>query len=137
METSYSKKSSVAICQRRTGIMNRAEPVYELTMQMKQLLNQEITGKTRESIIEQLTALITQRGIAMKALNPPYTEAEKQLGKELMQVNEEIQSKMQMLFLDLKKEMKQVKMQKKSNQSYTNPYKNVQTMDGMFMDSKK
>ncbi|MBR3117983.1 flagellar protein FliT [Oceanobacillus profundus] len=117
--------------------MNRAEPVYELTMQMKQLLNQEITGKTRESIIEQLTALITQRGIAMKALNPPYTEAEKQLGKELMQVNEEIQSKMQMLFLDLKKEMKQVKMQKKSNQSYTNPYKNVQTMDGMFMDSKK
>ncbi|WP_379602382.1 flagellar protein FliT [Oceanobacillus profundus] len=137
METSYSKKSSAAICQRRTGIMNRAEPVYELTMQMKQLLNQEITGKTRESIIEQLTALITQRGIAMKALNPPYTEAEKQLGKELMQVNEEIQSKMQMLFLDLKKEMKQVKMQKKSNQSYTNPYKNVQTMDGMFMDSKK
>ncbi len=137
MEASDSEKPSAAICQRRTSIMNRVEPVYELTLQMKQLLNQEITGKTRESIIDQLTALITQRGIAMKALNPPYTEAEKQLGKELMQFNEEIQSKMQTLFSDLKKEMKQVKMQKKSNQSYTNPYKNIQTMDGMFMDSKK
>lgn len=97
--------------------MNRVESVYELTMQMKQLLNREITSKTRESIIEQLTTLITQRGISMEALNPPYTEAEKQLGKVLVQVNDEIQLKMQSLFTDLKKEMKQVKMQK----NQTNP----------------
>ncbi len=44
---------------------------------------------------------------------------------------------MKYLFLALKNEMKQVQQQKKSTTSYSNPYKNVQNMDGMFLDQKK
>ncbi|MFC4023848.1 flagellar protein FliT [Oceanobacillus longus] len=117
--------------------MNRVEPIYEITMKIKTLLEQDITAKSRESVIEELNDLILSRGMYMEKLKSPYTEEEKKIGKELVLINNEIQKKMQILFADLKLEMRQVKKQKKSNQSYTNPYKHVQTMDGMFMDSKK
>ncbi|MGJ9457619.1 flagellar protein FliT [Oceanobacillus sp. CF4.6] len=117
--------------------MNRAEPIYEITMKIKTLLEQDITAKSRESVIEELNNLILNRGVYMEKLKPPYLEEEKKIGKELLLINNEIQKKMQILFAELKLEMRQVKKQKKSNQSYTNPYKHVQTIDGMFMDSKK
>ncbi|WP_067727100.1 flagellar protein FliT [Oceanobacillus damuensis] len=117
--------------------MNRAEPIYEITMKIRELLNQPITPQSRESVIEQLNGLVSDRGKLMDSLTPPYTEDEKRIGSKLVQFNDEIQNRMQILFADLKMEMKQVKKQKKSNQSYTNPYKSVQVMDGMFMDSKK
>ncbi len=44
---------------------------------------------------------------------------------------------MNALFTELKQEMQQMKQQRKSTQSYINPYRDVQTMDGMFMDKKK
>ncbi|WP_249871312.1 flagellar protein FliT [Oceanobacillus saliphilus] len=117
--------------------MNRAKPVYEVTMKIKTILDQKITPQARESAIEKLNDLIIDRGTYMESLTPPYSEEEQRLGRELVQLNEEIEKKMHLLFADLKLEMIQVQKQKKSNQSYTNPYKNVHTMDGMFMDSKK
>lgn len=117
--------------------MNRAQPIYDITHQIWDLLNQEITAKSRESILEELNSLILKRGAYLESLVSPYTEEEKQLGAELVKVNDKIQVRMQVLFSDLKHEMKQVKKQKKSNQSYMNPYKNVHVIDGMFMDKKK
>lgn len=117
--------------------MDRIQQVYEVTNKIKTLLDQNITAKSRESVIEELNDLIEKRGNYMEKLTPPYTEEEKEIGKELVMMNNHIQKKMHLLFAELKLEMKQVKKQKKSNQSYTNPYKNVHTMDGMFMDSKK
>ena len=72
----------------------------------------------------------------MDQLNPPYTDEEKVLGEKIYSLNIGIESKMQQLFSDLKVEMKQVQKQKKTKESYTNPYKNVHTSDGTFMDSK-
>lgn len=117
--------------------MNRLKVIYDVTLQLKKRLDQEITSQNREEIIEQVNQLIEQRGKHMQELLPPYSQDEKELGKRLITLNEEIGNKMHVLFNELKKEMKQVKKQKKSNRSYTNPYKNVQTIDGMFMDSKK
>ncbi|WP_010647606.1 flagellar protein FliT [Oceanobacillus massiliensis] len=117
--------------------MNRAKPVYDITLQIQALLSQEITAKSRESAIEKLNELVHERGHHMESLVSPYTAEEKQLGNEVLLLNNEIEKKMHILFADLKMEMIQVKRQKKSNQSYTNPYKHVHTLDGMFMDSKK
>ncbi|OZU88793.1 flagellar protein FliT [Virgibacillus indicus] len=117
--------------------MNRLRELYEITIQLKKTLVQEITAKDREAVIEQVNELIDKRSIHLQHVNPPFTEEEKVLGKELVVLNEEIQTKMLQLFNDLKSEMKQIKKQRKSNMSYTNPYKSVQTLDGMFMDRKK
>ena len=47
-----------------------------------------------------------------------------------------IEKEMEKLFSDLKQEMKHVQKQKKSQASYTNPYKSVQVSDGTYLDSK-
>lgn len=117
-------------------MMNYLEKVYEITFELKELLDQDITPKNREEIINKLNQLIEARGKWMDQLQPPYTEAEKELGEKIYSLNIGIQNKMQQLFTDLKLEMRQVRKQKKTNESYTNPYKNVHVSDGTFMDSK-
>ncbi|UJL45338.1 flagellar protein FliT [Virgibacillus sp. NKC19-16] len=117
--------------------MNRLESLYDITIQLKNVLDQDIIAKNRGSVIEKVNELIEKRGQLMVDLTEPYTEEEKRLGQQLVPLNEGIQASMNQLFNHLKAEMKQVKKQKKSNRTYTNPYESVQAMDGMFMDSKK
>ncbi|MCC2251053.1 flagellar protein FliT [Virgibacillus sp. AGTR] len=116
--------------------MNRLTPLYETTIKLKELLEQKIDAKDRESVISQINSLIEKRGEQMKALTPPYSDMEKETGRALVDLNDGIQHKMQQLFHELKLEMKQIKKQKQSNRKYSDPYKNVQSKDGMFLDSK-
>ncbi len=117
-------------------MMDCLEKVFEITIELKELLERHITSQNREEIINKLNQLIEARGKWMEQLQPPYTAAEKELGEKIYSLNIEIQNKMQQLFTDLKLEMRQVQKQKKTNQSYTNPYRNVHVSDGTFMDSK-
>lgn len=116
--------------------MNRLKELYDVTLKLKEVLDQHITAKNREAVIAEINKLVDLRGNSIQNITPPYTEEEKQCGNELVQLNVDIQKQMQSLFEDLKMEMKQVKQQKKSNNTYLNPYKNIHTADGMFMDRK-
>ncbi|MUK90796.1 flagellar protein FliT [Ornithinibacillus sp. L9] len=117
--------------------MNRLEEIHEITVRLKGLLDQDINAKNRPAAIEEITQLVEERGNYMKQVSPPFTSEEKRIGEKLVELNEELEAKMQRVFNDLKLEMKQSKKQKKSNHSYINPYHKVQTVDGLFMDRKK
>ncbi|HLR08884.1 MAG TPA: flagellar protein FliT [Bacillota bacterium] len=117
--------------------MNRLTALLEVTKQLEQVLDQPVNPQNRESIISAINTLVEKRSACIKKLVPPYTEDEKQLGRDIVQRNEWIQARMNTIFDELKQEMKQINKQKSSKQSYTNPYKHVQTMDGMFVDRKK
>jgi len=117
--------------------MNRLDALYEVTMKLYHLLNEPVPAKDRETVIKQVNELIEQRGNLLQDIIPPFTEKEKKIGEEIVLFNEHIQKQMHVLFNELKGEMKQVKKQKKSNRTYTNPYKKIGSVDGMFMDSKK
>ncbi|WP_164668089.1 flagellar protein FliT [Virgibacillus doumboii] len=117
--------------------MSQLHEIYDITKELEKVLNEKVHAKDRDSMIEQVNDLVEQRGQLLNKTSPPFTEAEKQLGKELVHLNENIQVKMNALFDDLKVEMKQVKKQKKSNRTYLNPYEDVKSLDGMYLDSKK
>lgn len=117
--------------------MNRLLSIYQITETMKQLLLQDITPQNREEVINLFQEKMEERGKLLEAITPPYTEEEEELGRFVVQMNQEIEKKMNLLFFALKNEMKQVQQQKKSTTSYANPYKNVQSLDGMFLDQKK
>ncbi|GGA67230.1 flagellar protein FliT [Ornithinibacillus halotolerans] len=119
--------------------MNRVQPIYEITTKMNELLDGEITSSNREVVIESILSLLDERELLInqEVDTTTYSEEEHSLGKSLLILNQEVHRKMNELFLDLKFEMKQVKKQKHSNRQYTNPYANVQTLDGMFMDKRK
>jgi flagellar protein FliT len=117
--------------------MNRLQEIYDITRQLSAELETPVKPKARAAVISRITALIEQREIHMDGVRPPYTEEEKQIGKSIVHLNASIQTQMQRLFAELKLEMKQVKQQKKSNRTYTNPYENIAAKDGMFLDHKK
>lgn len=117
--------------------MNRLIKLYDITLSLKELFDQPSTPKNRESIINEVTELIEQRGAEMEKINPPFSKEENEYGKKIVALNKHIQREMNELFIGLKKEMQHMKKQKKSKQSYSNPYQNVQLMDGMFLDSKQ
>ncbi|MHA6252360.1 flagellar protein FliT [Oceanobacillus sp. CAU 1775] len=114
----------------------RIKKVYEITVDISKLLEQDISSKNREEVIEDLNEKITERGKWMELLKPPYTKEEQTLGEEIYRLNISIEEEMQKLFSDLKQEMQHVQKQKKSQASYTNPYKSVQVSDGTYLDSK-
>ncbi|SET09729.1 flagellar protein FliT [Oceanobacillus limi] len=117
--------------------MNRMKDIYDITLQLNEIVNQDITAKNRQAVIEQINQLIDKRGNAMHEAKPPFSAEEKLIGEKLIPLNKDIEAKMRVIFDDLKQEMKQSKKQKKSNKTYINPYDKVQTADGMFMDRKK
>lgn len=117
--------------------MNKLKKVYELTLRLKELLNQDTSSSEREEVILQLDALIKERGKWMDGMPAPLSNDEKVLAAEIYSINKDVQEKMEQIFTELKVEMRQIQKQKKSKQFYTNPYKDVQVSDGTFLDSKK
>src|SRR5690625_4158086 len=137
MERSYYQSSFTTICPRRSSLMNRLDQVYHVTKKIEKMLNQSITNKNREDIIEKVTVLIEERGRIMEDLTPPFSEQEKLLGKKVVVLNEQIEKEMETLFETLKQDMRQVNKQKESSRTYINPYGNIKSTDGMYLDSKQ
>ncbi|SHF89106.1 flagellar protein FliT [Ornithinibacillus halophilus] len=117
--------------------MNRLKKIYDITVEIEHSLNKEIDSSDREALINHINQLIEKRGIYMEEATDPFTDEEIKLGKEVVRMNQRIQPKMDAIFLEIKKEIKQMKKKKTSNKNYVNPYQSVQTMDGMFLDKKK
>ncbi|MDY0408910.1 flagellar protein FliT [Virgibacillus soli] len=117
--------------------MGDIKKLYDVTLRLKEVVEQSTTSKNRQDHIDEINKLVDERSELIKNITPPYREDETLLGKEIVALNVQIQAQMERLFQDLKLEMKQVKKQKKSNESYINPYKHIQTLDGLYMDRKK
>ncbi|MFC4557518.1 flagellar protein FliT [Virgibacillus kekensis] len=117
--------------------MNTLKELYEVTEKLDVILSGKITPANRNEVIDQINNMVERRGMLMKDISPPHSEEEKQLGNDLVKLDQEIRKKMDTMFTELKTEMKQSKKQKKSNRTYVNPYKNVGSSDGRYVDSRK
>lgn len=117
--------------------LEKLKNVLHVTKSLEKLLNQKITPNNREQIVSQINDLVEKRGKLLQQITPPFSIEEQQLGKKVLELNNFIQKQMDHLFTELKEEMKQINRRKKSNQSYENPYKSIQSVDGMFLDQKK
>ncbi|MFD1334149.1 flagellar protein FliT [Oceanobacillus iheyensis] len=117
--------------------MNRVEPIFKITKSMQHLLNVEITNKNREQVIGMLQQKIEEREQMLQDLTQPYSIEEEALGIEVVKLNQQIEMKMNVIFDQIKVELKLMKKKKKFNNSYTNPYQHIQSSDGYFMDNKK
>ncbi|WLV23974.1 flagellar protein FliT [Aciduricibacillus chroicocephali] len=117
--------------------MNRLKVIMDVSKKLDELLHSDEHADDRDILISKATELIEERGVLMAELQPPFTEEETNMGKELIPLNTRIEVRMTELFEELKREMKDLKQQKRSKQQYKNPYRHVASMDGMYVDSKK
>lgn len=109
--------------------------LYELTILLHDVVHQEVPKDHRETQIEQITELLDERQQLLGQLKPPYNEEERQLGFEIVKLNEAIDQQLDKLFHDIKMDIKQVRVQKVKTTKYSNPYESLAT-DGIFFDKR-
>ena len=115
--------------------MSSVKQLHEMTKKMYDKLKD--SSFSREQMMEDITTFLNGREAIIKDIKAPYTEEEQKLGREVVEMDKEIQKVIQSIFMSLKGSMKQLQNQKKNNTKYVNPYSNVSSMDGMFYDKRK
>ena len=113
--------------------MEALQTFYEATNELIQVLQQD--EGDRDARIEQIQVLLNQREDLLKSIQPPFSEPEEALGKQLVQLNQQVEQLLQKQKREIQQDMKKLSLQKKSNQKYTNPYESLAT-DGVFYDKR-
>lgn len=111
--------------------------IHNVTSQLEEVVNQEITKQNREEAIDKINQLLDQREELLNHLSPPYSEEEKQFLQKILKMDESIIPLLEEIFILLKDDIRNLQRSKQSNQKYKNPYNQVSVSDGMFLDKKK
>lgn len=113
--------------------VQRLKDLMENTIEKLDRLEQQ---KNREGFIEAFEHFLDEREKLLQEIHPPYTDEEKQMGEQLVALDQTIQEQIGRFFQTLKTSMRNLKKQKHSNKKYNHPYQDVSTMDGMFFDKR-
>src|SRR5699024_7667665 len=118
--------------------MKTLQALYDLSVNMLTSLEKvPVDIEEREQVVELVQSFIEKREQLLRQIKGPYSEGEMQLDKQLIHLDEQITHKMNDLLQQIQIDMKKVKEKKKLNRSYINPYGNIKTTDGMYLDSKQ
>jgi len=117
--------------------MSQVQELHDVTSTLYNLVQRSPNFDERDEVLEEIHRLLDRREELLNQVEGPYSDEEQRLGKEILNMNETIESEIQRLMKQLKVDMARMKKQKNSNQKYSNPYQNVNNYDGMFLDKKK
>ncbi|WP_058306732.1 hypothetical protein [Gracilibacillus massiliensis] len=117
--------------------MESINQYIEKTEKMLKLLEKPLKNEQREKAIETINQLIEEREMITKQIKGPFNDTQQELGKKAILLDQQLSESLEKVYQHLRKDMRNAKKQPRSNNSYLNPYKNVASYDGRFLDSKK
>lgn len=92
----------------------------------------------REEYIKQIDDLLEQREKDILAIvNNGIVLTDCSEYQTILNLDNEIKEKLSLLMIQIKTDLKNVQLTKKSEQSYLNPYAATSTLDGMYFDKRK
>jgi flagellar protein FliT len=107
--------------------------LYQLTLDLIQLFESD---QDRDGKIEKIESLLSQREELLKQMVPPYSNEEKQIGKNIIQLDSKLSDLLLAEKISIQKDIKALQSKKESNFKYVNPYQSLAT-DGVFYDKRK
>lgn len=116
--------------------MNPVKGVYVTTVEMIQYLENS-TEEDREKRIEEINKMLEKRQEFLDKIEKPLSSGEEDLAKKAMQLNKKLDALLQQEKQNIQKDMEQLKVTKKSNRQYINPYASLQNTGGSFFDKRK
>lgn len=135
METSYSDQSQAFLCTRWPSIMHPLKEYFRITAELIHLLDDRnrIDRDKRLVIIDEK---LNEREELKKAIQPPFSEADEELGKQSVLLDKKLMMLLQKEKNSIQQDLANTKKKKKVQSGYINPYASLQT-DGYFYDKKK
>ncbi|MFA8437305.1 hypothetical protein [Pueribacillus sp. YX66] len=115
--------------------MSIVKQLHYVTEQLSNHLNSGIQD-SRDSYIETISELLERRQSLIASFPGTFTEEEKQIGKQIVTLNERVDKKLKEQLIFLKKELDTFQRNKRRQKHYSNPYKDI-AVDGMYFDKKK
>ncbi|MFT4414400.1 flagellar protein FliT [Fredinandcohnia humi] len=116
--------------------MSTVPSLFRVTKELHSLLAEETPKEQRDQLVEKISELLDYRDKLISQVKPPYTEEEQKLGTAIVQLNVDIDEKLNSLKREIQLDITQLKKSKQSTTKYTNPYQSGPT-DGMFFDKRK
>lgn len=116
--------------------MNTVQQLLDVSQQLYDHLNHSMENVDRDEYIDTISQLLEKRQSLIDRLSGEYSEEEKKLGKQIVQLNEKINQRLQEKLRFFKQELETFQQNKRRREQYTNPYRHV-SIDGMYFDKKK
>ncbi|MFJ8257674.1 flagellar protein FliT [Peribacillus asahii] len=113
--------------------MEAIQTFYDKTVLLIALLKKE--NMDRDARIEQVQVLLNEREGLLESIQPPFTEEETRLGKQLVVLDEQVLPLLNQHKVDIQKDLKQLAVKKESNKKYVDPY-SMEPVDGVFYDKR-
>lgn len=119
--------------------MDLTKQLLQVSAKLYQLLSDIPKGEERDDYIENIHQLLDARGEIIDSLKRQGFQIQPELKDHsmLMQLDEGIRKRLQLVMDAVKKDLKDLQNVKKHEKQYSNPYASVQVMDGMYYDKKK
>lgn len=114
--------------------MEAIQDFHQITKQLLDLLKQDT--QDRDEQIEKVQDLLDQRDELLKSIQPPFSQAEQVLGKQVVALNQQVDDLLAKQKINIQQDIKQLSIQKETNHKYTNPYESL-AVDGVFYDKRK
>lgn len=115
--------------------MSPVQAFYEATKRLLHLLESNKPDGRDERIVL-IEELLSERESLIRKIQSPYSDEEKELGKQLIQLNQKVTALLTREKTAIQKDLKQLNVKKESTNKYINPYQSLST-DGMFYDKRK
>jgi flagellar protein FliT len=116
--------------------MNPIKGVYVTTTEMIRYL-EEKKEEDREKRIAEINRLLEKRQQFLDQIEKPLSGGEQALAKQTMQLNEKLDALLQKEKQHIQMDINQLKVTKKTNRQYINPYASLQNTGGSFFDKRK
>ncbi|WP_066055936.1 hypothetical protein [Robertmurraya korlensis] len=113
--------------------MNGLGLFFDITVQLIKLYQ---SAGDRDERLKETERLLELREGAMRDATPPASEADRELVKKCMQLNDHLNALFTKERLNIQKDIKELKVKKVTTNKYVNPYENYNP-DGVFYDRKK
>lgn len=111
--------------------------LYEVTKEFHAFLQQSFSQEERDEAIAGIEKFLEKRDRLIEQVKPPFSKEDQQLGKNIIPLNEEIDTMLEALQFEIKTDIRRLNLQKEKGQAYSNPYASAGTADGMFFDKRK
>ncbi|MGM7702908.1 hypothetical protein ACSVDE_14355 [Pseudalkalibacillus sp. Hm43] len=116
--------------------MSHVQELLEQTEKLYDHVQKGLPEEEPEDYLDELNAYMDYRQKLIERLSGDYTDEEKELGEQLVEINKLIQPYLDEQMKQIKSQMMKIRVKRTNNTKYSNPYQSNRA-DGMFFDKRK
>lgn len=115
--------------------MSVVHDIFNLSREFLDEMNKPSPKNERDNLILKINQFLAKRELLIKEMKGPYTPVEQLLGKQMIEIDQNLQGIFQSIKQEIQQDFLAAKNKKKHTPKYINPYTNVFN-EGAYLDKR-